>query len=324
MKLMIRLLRLNNSVSGCGVTSVLHRLLLITACSLGLLSGYVQAGPCPIIYNVAVPTTLNIDPTAAVGSVLATMNLSFPKNTTCVVNASTITTYDSGNGTPVGNLYPTAIPGISYRGRVTAGWTYGLGYWPQTTVETTTSLTGVAAATVTIEFVKTGPVLPGTFPAQDIMKTVANTTSFFILHTANAIEIKPTVPSCTVTPVVTVVLDGVAKASLATTGATTGDKSFNINVNCASPTSLALSFSGTAVDTNNAIFKNTDATTGASVGVQILKDSNPVPLVAGNYISLGIVDGSVSPVFTARYYALTNSVVEGAVTSVAYATIVYN
>ncbi len=78
------------------------------------------------------------------------------------------------------------------------------------------------------------------------------------------------------------------------------------------------------MNTSQAVFKNTDATTGSSVGMQILKDGNPETNGSGQNIPLDTVSGDVSPEFTARYHALTNNIPVGDVSAVAFADIIYN
>ncbi|CAI1999254.1 fimbrial protein [Serratia fonticola] len=298
-----------------------------------LLTGVLTVGEanaeCPIIAGVPVPTSINVDPTVPVGTTMATTTFSW--NTITKAGCSFPETYATytlnGMGTPTGNLYPTSIPGLAYRGKIT-GWPSGfLSFWPVTVPNwIVAAKDGVAGGSVIVEFVKTGPLQPGIFAPQVIMVAQIAGRPWFNVQTEGSIIIKPTVPACnTSTPTISVPLNPISPTDLPRVGATAGSKDFAIKLSCGAPANISLNFSGDVVDASQAVFRNTDATTGSSVAVQILKDSNPVPVGAGNNINIGAaVSNEITTQFTARYYAMTNNAQVGDVSSVVTANIVYN
>lgn len=281
---------------------------------------------CPLIQSVSVPSSIDINPTLPVGSVLSTTTLSWPMlSTTCGYTGYNIQLSVTGNGVPNGNLYPTGIPGLSYRGHVN-GWTapnatnYWPTYWSQ---DISGDLWG--AGTLNFELVKTGPILPGTFPPKVVMIGSIEGKPAFEIKTASSIIVKPTVPSCTPTAsVVNVALPTVTQESLVKIADVTGETSFSIDLNCDAPTNISLSFGGNVTNSSKAIYKNTNVTTGDSIGIQILRGSNPVPIGAGKNINLGTINGRASYEFSARYYALKAGVIPGKVSAISQVSIVYN
>lgn len=308
--------------------------LFMTAVMAGVvnMSVVTSAEACtPFRQTMSAPTQINLNPTLAIGSVVATANLTWPPFSSlgdCPVayNTASGTFILLGDGVPDGRLYPTTIPGIAYRGRISAGWAPALqNPWPLTTAMPVGD-PGVAGGTATLEFIKTGPIEPGTFGPQLVMSASINNVPWFELYLGTPIIVVPTVPACTVTQsAITVNLEDTNTSQLAAMGNTSKDKAFYIPLTCSSATNIALAFSGDIADDTNAVFRNLSGdANAASVGVQILKDNTPVPTTPGNFLNLGSINGSVTVPMTARYYALTDNVEVGAVNSIAYATIVYN
>lgn len=284
-----------------------------------------------MVAHTAGPGTLNTNPAVAVGTVLGGMTLSWKQtagSAECDFPLNVTSLYSfKGDGIPNGNLYPTGIPGIAYRGSLPAWAFAGLsGYWPTQNSYSSGGGYNLAAGNAIIEFVKTGPIGSGTFGPQTIMDSTIAGRPFFKIILDNAIIIKPITPACTVTQsAITVNLDDANTSQLATMGNTSKDTAFNIPLNCTSAANISLVFSGDVADNTNAVFSNLSGSTNAnSVGVQILKDSTPVPTMAGTYLNLGQINGSISIPLIARYYALTNNADVGAVSAIAYATIAYN
>lgn len=306
------------------------QMLVVAICLQFACAKYAQAavGPgCPAVYYMTPPASININPTVAVGTVIGTSSLSWGMTPTCNFSESSAIVWDiTGVGIPNGNLYPTGIAGISYRVHFNFDDTTWNDWFPITRNQYSSSATTLQPGSLTMQLVKTGPIMGGTFPAQDIARMTSQASGYTPIYfrLSSPIIVQPVSPSCTATSVVPVALLPANKSSLLKMGDTVGDKNFNLSVTCLTATNISLAFSGNVVDTTNAVFKNTDATTGSSVGIQILRNNNAVPLGTGNYIGLGVVNGNITPQFTARYYALNSSVVEGNVSSVAFATIVYN
>lgn len=298
-----------------------------------LLTGTLTVGEanaeCPWLAGVQVPTSINVDPTLPVGTILATTSFTWGTivRPGCVLPGGTSQTFTlDGMGTPNGNLYPTSVPGLAYRGKIT-GWPSAfLNFWPVSVPNWIVGDNTVSRGTVIVEFVKTGPLQPGTLAPQVIMVAQIAGKPWFNVYMEGSINIKPTVPACnTSTPTIDVQLNPISPTDLPSVGATAGSKDFAIKLSCGAPANISLNFSGDVVDASQAVFRNTNATTGSSVAVQILKDSNPVPVGAGNNINIGAaVSNEITTQFTARYYALTNNAQVGDVSSVVTANIVYN
>lgn len=288
----------------------------------------------PFRQSLAAPASINLNPALPTGSVVATTTLTWPtflsaSDCGVVFNGRTDIFNLTGYGSPSGNLYATDIPGLSYRGKITAGWPSNfLGrYWPQSVSSGVGTNSGVSGGSVMVEFVKTGPIEPGVFGPQVIMSAAIAGTPWFELYLAGPIIIKPTVPACTVTQsAITVNLEDTNTSQLAAVGNTSKDKAFDIPLSCSSASNIALAFNGDIVDNANAVFRNLNGSSAnaASVGIQILKDNIPVPTTSGNFLNLGTINGSITVPMTARYYALSNNVDVGTVSSIAYATIIYN
>lgn len=284
---------------------------------------------CPVMFNLtsAIPT-VSISPELPLNTVLASTSVSFPITLNgCDFGSGNKTSTEYGVGTPVGNLYPTSIPGISYRGKLNAPWPgYSNSWWPTSKTWNGSWPGRFAASTVTIEFVKTGPIPAsgGTFGPGVIGNIYVDGSPDIILYLATPLIIKPVTPACTVTQSnIPVNLDDVTTARLSVINSTAGDKGFTIPLQCASSVSLSLSFSGTMASSNNTVFQNTNSSTAANVGFQLL-DKNGNVVTTSNYVPVGNVNGSFNYPMTARYYALTPNVPAGPVNAIAYASIIYN
>lgn len=297
------------------------------------ISSNVNAG-CPIVAHVAGPGTLSVNPSTPNGSVVGNITISWattPPSSCAVVGNPTAKYTFTGLGTPNGNLYPTGIDGLSYRGRL-PGWDYaGLsGWWPTTApwpVDTTDS-SRVSAGSAFIEFVKTGPISSagGNFGPTTIMNGTIDDGAWLNIFMDNAIIIKPTAPACTVTQsAITVTLEDASVGDLNTVGSTAKEKDFTLPLKCDRQANISISFSGTVADQANGVFKNTVAETTDTVGIQLLdKNSNPVLAGAGHELPVGKLTGTLNYAMKARYYALAPDSPGGDVSSVIYATIIYN
>lgn len=290
-----------------------------------------RAGSCPSVEPVNAPSSININPGIAIGGVLGTTTLFFPANTVGCNEANSLTGNNlfemEGAGIPNGKLYPTTIPGIAYRAAFSSSiWTASMsGYWPVSTVAYKSG-GAYGQGKVVVEFVKTGPVGDGVFGPQRVGLFSVAGIPIFEVYLATPIIIAPNNPTCTVTQsAITVNLEDTTADQLASVGNTSKDTALNIPLNCTSAANISLAFSGNIADNSNAVFSNLSGSANANtVGVQILKDNTPIPTTAGNYINLGTINGSTSVPLTARYYALANNADAGAVSAIAYATIMYN
>lgn len=291
---------------------------------------------CPVISNITAPSTLDVNPALPVGSVIGTLYGTFASGSGCSTSFNYAQVH--GIGDDNNNLYPTSIPGVAYRGMLTSGlgniliqsilnryWPAGVGFSPNGTLS---SFTG---GNVKIEFVKTGPVpssggvlQPGTI---GILYGMNGMTQFnmIIFNLVSPIIIAPTNPACTVTSAnIIVPLNNVSQSTLSSAGVTAGDTDFTLPLQCDSSANISLQFSGDAANAANGVFKNTNSANANNVGIQLLKDGQPVSITTGSYLAVGTVNGAVNFPMTARYYALTSGVPAGDVNAVAYATIIYN
>ncbi|SUW63737.1 fimbrial-like adhesin protein SfmF [Buttiauxella agrestis] len=310
-------------------------LLMIGLCIVGLFFIKNVQAACPAKAYLQPPASINLDPTLPIGSVIGTTTMSFPTTTysswSCTgTSAGTITTKWAGIGTAQNNLFPTQMPGVAYRVSFSGGAWFGLFGAAYFTLSDTSNYaggtTGLSGAVLKFEFIKTAPITStGAIPAQDMVDYTENSRVMVKIILNGPIPVIPINTTCnTSTPVVTVPLDTVTASDFSQVGDTAKDKPFSIKLSCPTSMNIALSFNGDVINSSQAVFKNTDSATGSSVGIQILKDGNPVPNGSGNFINIGQVSDEVTMDFIARYYALISSVQIGNVTAIANASIVYN
>lgn len=287
---------------------------------------------CPAIEYVTAPSIININPTLAVGSVVGSTTVTFSNGTATCGKSYYDKGYNTwkvdGVGVPSGNLYPTSIPGIAYKGKITANWMAPLtNYWPAAM----SNYDGVIPAlynggTISVEFIKTGPISPGKFGQQTLANFTVNDKPFLDIYLNGESIVAPIIPACNITQSVSsITLEETTVSQLSTVGSTSKDQQFSIPLTCNANTNISLSFSGDMADSANAVFSNLSGSANAnSVGVQILSGGTPVPTAANTYLSLGQVNGSISVPLVARYFALTDNAQAGAVNAVATANIIYN
>jgi type 1 fimbria pilin len=282
--------------------------------------------------TISAPSVTNASLEVPIGQVIASTTASWPTTTvSCTMTGSGSVI---GVGTPNGNIYPTSIPGIGYRGKVTAPWSAPLtNYWPTGSLSSPYGLSGVFnGGTLLLEFIKTGPIpsTGGTFGPVKVGSEYIQRTSisgdYIYFYLATPLIISPAVPACTITQsAITVNLDDSQTSQLTALGNTSKDKAFSIPLNCTSASNISMGFSGDIADNTNAVFRNLSGSTNAtSVGVQILENGTPVPTTVGSYLNLGTINGNTSVALTARYYALTDNAYPGEVSAIAYASILYN
>ncbi|MEB7279459.1 fimbrial protein [Enterobacter asburiae] len=291
------------------------------------ISGNVFAGECPYSVHVTYTDSVKVDPSLPVGSVLGTITLSWPTMGTtwsCVYAPSGGSITFNGEGAPNGNLYPTAVPGIAYRGRLPAWQSLGLGgYWPTAGGYPYYVNNGVSGGSAEIEFIKTGPVGSGTLGPQVMMYGKIANQAWFNIILDSAVPIEPKDDACTITQSTIPVTLETVPSSVFASSVTAGDTGFSIPINCTAPANVALSFTGDTVDAANGVFKNTSAITGGQVGIQLL-DKNNTPVEIGKSTSVGSVTGEYNYPMTARYYRLSNGVPPGEVNAIANVSIIYN
>lgn len=280
---------------------------------------------------ISAPPAISVDPSVSIGTRIGVASGSWPlRSVSCSMAgyASII-----GVGMPDGIIYPTSIPGVGYRARITSTWAAELTeYWPTTPFYGNFSTSGTfAGGTLNVEFIKTGPIPsaggkfgPGKIGSEYISGQVSG--DLIAYYLSSPIIINPVTNACTVTSsTITVPLEDVNQSSFRNVGSTAKATPFNVPLNCSSPVNLSLSFSGNMAGVGQGVFKNTNSANASNIGIQLLdKNNNPITTAAGQYISVGIVSGFMNYPMTAQYYALTTNIPPGSVSAIAYATIVYN
>ncbi|EOF4707185.1 MAG: fimbrial protein [Klebsiella huaxiensis] len=291
------------------------------------------SAPNIMLYLTPSTNTLSIDPTLPVGSVLATASASWAQGVGPCMGRGSIQI--NGEGTPNGKIYPTTVPGIGYRAKLTTSWDSRLtGFWPTTTLVGNNITFGPEYfdGTILVEFLKTGPVSaaggiygPAKIGSLDIVGGVGSG-EYFVYYLNSPITILPTLPACTlVDSVISVTLPDVKQSSLNVAGKTDGDTRFNIPLKCDRTADISLSFSGDATHPSNGVFKNTNAENSDYVGIQLLdKNGTPVSSIEEEYSVIGDMNGSSNYPMTARYYTIIPGSPAGSVNAVVYATLVYN
>ena len=284
------------------------------------------------ILMLQAPDALNVDPSVALGQVIGSTSVTW--NTTPVSCSITGIGNVRGVGTPNGNIYPTTIPGVGYRAKVTSVWASQLqGYWPTSTISGTYGSAGnFGGGTILLEFIKTGviPASGGVFSPGKIGSLYVQgsplSADYITYNLGGGIIINPVTDACTVTSsAIDVPLEDIHQTALRNQGAIGKSAGFSIPISCKSPVNISISFSGDMANSGLGVFKNTNAANANNVGIQLLdKNNNPVSTVAGQSVNVGLVNGTVSYPMRAQYYALTDNVPEGAVNAIAYASIVYN
>lgn len=207
--------------------------------------------------------------------------------------------------TAVENVYTTSLPGLGYRIR----WP-GTTWWPNALrcSATQTGSCSIAATSVRVEFVQTGPLAPGTLPA-GILGTVnllapdESSNQLVALTVELMTPIVIAVKSCAVSSDVRVDLGSHTVADLE--GKVGSAKvGFPLEFNCPNPSAVSVTFNGVAPFgyATNGLIENNGSAKG--VAVQLLDANGILGVKLGNQISLGTIDGSRTVNYNARIYRL--------------------
>lgn len=137
--------------------------------------------------------------------------------------------------------------------------------------------------------------------------------------------------TCTISinggPGTTVALPTVMTGAFGSVGATAGTTSFTVGVSgCdANTTSAAMAFNGANIDGTTGNLKNTTATGGSNVQIQLLNSSNAVINTSSqaNAPTIAVSGGSGSTGMKAQYIATAASTTAGLVTSSVGFTLTY-
>lgn len=293
--------------------------------------------------------TITLTPSTQLNSVLWTSNTANPANPP-VLNCDGNTNGGIVNtiaGSPTGSdntLFPTGIPGVSYRLLHPDASTM-LAAYPSYTVGSGRATYSVAS---NLQLVYTGPYLPpnnSTLTGQlsQWKIDICSNPSFFFGYysgcnssvTPQPVEtfninatIKILVPTCDIDPgsvSKTVTLPDVSTAQFSGVGSTTGSTPFNLHlINCPSNRSVFITLdSSNAQPGASGVIAPSGAGYASGVGVQILQ-GNGTPVTFGSTFSTGTISGSTYDInLGARYYQTGASPSGGTVKAVATYTLNY-
>lgn len=283
------------------------------------------------VLTMTLPATITVDPTAAVGTVLATSAAVDPNPNSSSVSCTGTTTIGVINligaqPSSTSTLFPTNVPGVSYR-ILHPDSSY---YLPPYGADSIASGSYTLSVKSAIQLVKTGTITTGqTISAGTVgywqYKSGGGTARVEDFNLANAVKF--VAQTCTVTTAtIAVTLPNVSSTSLNRAGATSGATPFTIGLNCsggASGQTLAIEIDPQRTVPANTTGVLTSTGTAANVAVQ-LTDSSQNPLTLSTPITMGTTPtGTYNLNFYAQYYALTASPGPGSVTATATFTISY-
>lgn len=292
--------------------------------------------------------TITLTPSTQLNSVLWTSNTATPANPPELdcdgnTNGGIVNTIA---GPPTGSdntLFPTGVPGISYR-LLHPDNSNKLAAYPSNTVGS-----GNASYSVTsnLQLVYTGPFLPpnnSTLAGQLSQWKIdicSNPNLFFgyYLGCKGSISTQPVetfniqatinilVPTCNIDPESvskTVTLPNVTTTQFAGPGSTTGNTPFNLHlVNCPASRTVFITLDSTNSQPGaTGVIAPTGSGYAKGVGVQILQGTTPVTF--GTPLRSGTISGSTYDiVLNARYYQTGNNLSGGTVKAVATYTLNY-
>ncbi|WP_185219054.1 fimbrial protein [Paraburkholderia dinghuensis] len=299
---------------------------------LAVIGAFIALGAIPTTANAACtpaslyatgPSLVNVDPTAANGTVLWTGAVNVGASTSdCIGGSYTITYAGVGVRESTYNTYPTGISGIGVRIRF-YNWTCANGTanttnWFPVYCTANWSPSTVSAFALTVEFVKTGPVTAGGTVTGLFSQWTTNAANALWANTywSNTITFNVAVPTCTVTtPNISVPMGSVPANSFASVGSVSDSQPFNISLNCAggvgsSYTNVYTTLTDVTDPSNltNTLTLNASST-ARGLGIQVLNGTTPINFgpdssVAGNpsqWFVGSMQNGSHNIPLSARY-----------------------
>ncbi|CAI2448629.1 fimbrial protein [Serratia liquefaciens] len=267
---------------------------------------------------------------SAVGTVLASktvaINTSYVYITDGYCRGSTLSLNYVNGWSPINGIAATNIAGIGIRltfGALTANQSWYNGYSDQWSMATNSYWL--------IELIKTGPtssghLTAGTWGKVSIAPATGASWTVTSLMTTGVNNITSVACSLNSTSI-NVPLGDVSTVQFTAIGATAGDKTFDIGLNCDKGARINVALAGTqntdTTDTSVLALTNAGQTgTAKGVGVQLLYGG--VPLKINNNIVLKTsVGGQETLPFTARYYQTNNLLGPGKANSSATLNITY-
>ena len=322
--------------------------ILITLIVLPLISTHADAG-CTFnggssssSVNFTVASSVSIPFALATGTALASTGPIGPSNPpllTCTAGVPYGIVNQVGPNTPTGGtnyIYPTSVPGVGYQLYHAAGTSTVAGYmFPYPNGDSGAAATSTFSVTTALQLVQTGPIangsrlVSGTRLANWQWGTVVP--EYFVL--SNTVTFVASACQVTINPIA-VALPTVSTQTFSGADSTAGTTAFDIQLNCPSGSTAALSinFSGRrASNRYSNVLRNTG--NAKNVGVQMLDQSgNPITFnnnnpnnTTSNLMPLGSTNvGSMTLPFAARYYATSNSVTAGTVVATATFNLIYD
>lgn len=287
--------------------------------------------------TIATAASVTVPRDAVNGTVLLTTgNAGTPGSASlsCTGDPETIT-IQLGSQVPIGQerLYPIGSTGVSYRRIYNGTATTG----PRTASSSQFSGgVGFDGTTYGLQFIKTGPIAPGTIiPSGEVWSWGFGTLTPIQVSLGNTIQIIP--QTCLVTTTdVAVPMAKITTSSLARVGATSTGTAFNIGVNCAGTAAkvyMTLTDQQTPGNQTSTL-PLTTMSTAAGVGIQVLYQNNPMSFGppssdAGNpnqfsvFTSTGAANAGVTNIGLAARYVRTGTVTPGTANGAASFTMSY-
>ncbi|WP_082508570.1 fimbrial protein [Burkholderia sp. Leaf177] len=305
----------------------------------------VLSGGNPGTATITLPANLSVSRDGAAGAVLfdSSWLTTSPTVTMNCSGSNPLTSGYENSMIPVSgmtNVYQTGVQGIG----IQVSWLNSISgnpgmsggnivAWPAARAGTTGTNMYGPMGRFRLQLIRTGPVMAGTFNLPTTLavgKYGSADANILLLDNANASVIAP---ACTVQDTAKPVTMPVASGRyLPSIGSTTGDTTFSISLDCATPMSVAITFTD-ATDPGNVgttLSLSTDST-AKGVGYQIVYNKTPINYgpdssAANNVNQFSVAPaGTVGPLiipFTARYVR-TGAITPGSANAKATFTMSY-
>lgn len=308
--------------------SILKALVIGAVFIAALASSFARADDCSLekygSYNAGV-VVLNTSSADPVGKVLATVETGPYNNgdhlAGCFRDYVEEWSYFDNGPASADGVYQTPYAGLGIR--VThLDWNQTVPF----TANKSGSILNRGHSTVTVglraEFIKTGPLASGSYGG--IAKFVTGRIQGEDEFASFGFDVvKINASGCDVTtPNVDVNLGANLRSNFNGVGSAGDTKAFQIKLQCTASMGVNIQLDGTVADATNGVLALNGDSTASGVGVQVLRNSNPVPF--GQPIDVGQSGTGSFPIdFSARYYQLTDTVTPGTGNATATFTVTY-
>lgn len=235
-------------------------------------------GQSPAVFTLAPFNAPNFDPDVPDGTVLHSQTVNLGGNAANVFCRYGMVNVYNGRLAPVGpySTWPTGVSGIGVRMR----W-LSMSWWPQSFAVSSEYLTYMDL-TLIVELVKTGRITAGGTMTGELAGSWVRDKAFQVLsyRISGSIELKPNVPTCSVTTKLIPVQFG--KVNLNGT-ATAPEQPINIGLRCSSGTRdaktrmyITLTDATNPGNRSDVLTLTNDASAAKGVGIQIMNGTTPV------------------------------------------------